>query len=223
MRAATQRASSGSPEPASRRWRGCSACARASPSTTRPSGWSTTCSTGSRISKRPCATDGQEGKHGPEPPDAEIAGSTARRADQGAPLGHTEVDVEHLLLALLDQAEGIVPQLLSQAGVDRLRRRHWRPSWPGAPRSAAGHEPGADDGVHAAAGPPSTPPSRSGAGSRTSTSRLTLIVAMLAEGSATAGRPPADPGGPDPGRLPAGAHKDPRQPAGHLGHARGGL
>ena len=38
--------------------------------------------------------------------------------------GHTEVDVEHLLLALLDQAEGIVPRLLSQAGADpdRLRK-----------------------------------------------------------------------------------------------------
>ena len=32
--------------------------------------------------------------------------------------GHTEVDVEHLLLALLDQSEGIVPPLLSQAGAD---------------------------------------------------------------------------------------------------------
>ena len=30
--------------------------------------------------------------------------------------GHTEVDGEHLLLALLDQAEGITPRLLSQAG-----------------------------------------------------------------------------------------------------------
>jgi ATP-dependent Clp protease ATP-binding subunit ClpB len=32
--------------------------------------------------------------------------------------GHTEVDAEHLLLALLDQSEGIVPPLLSQAGAD---------------------------------------------------------------------------------------------------------
>ena len=32
--------------------------------------------------------------------------------------GHTEVDPEHLLLALLDQSEGIVPPLLSQAGAD---------------------------------------------------------------------------------------------------------
>jgi ATP-dependent Clp protease ATP-binding subunit ClpB len=38
--------------------------------------------------------------------------------------GHTEVDGEHLLLALLDQPEGIVPRLLAQAGADpdRLRK-----------------------------------------------------------------------------------------------------
>jgi ATP-dependent Clp protease ATP-binding subunit ClpB len=38
--------------------------------------------------------------------------------------GHTEVDGEHLLLALLDQAEGIVPRLVAQAGADpdRLRK-----------------------------------------------------------------------------------------------------
>ncbi|MFZ0048672.1 MAG: ATP-dependent chaperone ClpB [Streptosporangiaceae bacterium] len=38
--------------------------------------------------------------------------------------GHTEVDGEHLLLALLDQPEGIVPRLLAQAGTDpdRLRK-----------------------------------------------------------------------------------------------------
>jgi ATP-dependent Clp protease ATP-binding subunit ClpB len=32
--------------------------------------------------------------------------------------GHTEVDGEHLLLALLDQPEGLVPRLLAQAGAD---------------------------------------------------------------------------------------------------------
>jgi ATP-dependent Clp protease ATP-binding subunit ClpB len=32
--------------------------------------------------------------------------------------GHTEVDVEHLLLALLDQADGLVPRLLEASGVD---------------------------------------------------------------------------------------------------------
>ena len=37
--------------------------------------------------------------------------------------GHTEVDGEHLLLALLDQPDGLVPRLLTQAGgdADRLR------------------------------------------------------------------------------------------------------
>ncbi|WP_330229341.1 ATP-dependent chaperone ClpB [Nocardia sp. NBC_00508] len=33
-------------------------------------------------------------------------------------LGHTEVDGEHLLLALIDQPEGLVPRLLDQAGAD---------------------------------------------------------------------------------------------------------
>jgi ATP-dependent Clp protease ATP-binding subunit ClpB len=38
--------------------------------------------------------------------------------------GHQEIDGEHLLLALLDQADGIAPRLLSQAGADpdRLRK-----------------------------------------------------------------------------------------------------
>ncbi len=33
-------------------------------------------------------------------------------------LGHTEVDSEHLLVALIDQAEGLVSQLLSHVGAD---------------------------------------------------------------------------------------------------------
>ena len=37
--------------------------------------------------------------------------------------GHPEVDGEHLLLALLDQAEGIAPRLLAQAGADPDRLR----------------------------------------------------------------------------------------------------
>jgi ATP-dependent Clp protease ATP-binding subunit ClpB len=32
--------------------------------------------------------------------------------------GHTEVDVEHLLLALLEQSDGLIPRLLERAGVD---------------------------------------------------------------------------------------------------------
>jgi ATP-dependent Clp protease ATP-binding subunit ClpB len=55
--------------------------------------------------------------------------------------GHTEVDGEHLLLALLDQADGLVPRLLQQVGVDpeRLKadveadlQRRPRVSGPGA-------------------------------------------------------------------------------------------
>ncbi|WP_433382011.1 ATP-dependent chaperone ClpB [Streptosporangium sp. CA-115845] len=37
--------------------------------------------------------------------------------------GHTEVDGEHLLLALLDQPEGLIPRLLSYANVDTDRLR----------------------------------------------------------------------------------------------------
>src|SRR5260370_38201326 len=37
--------------------------------------------------------------------------------------GHTEVDGEHLLLALLEQPEGIVPRLLAHAGTDTDRLR----------------------------------------------------------------------------------------------------
>ena len=38
-------------------------------------------------------------------------------------LGHTEVDGEHLLLALLDQPDGLAPRLLTQADVDTGRLR----------------------------------------------------------------------------------------------------
>jgi ATP-dependent Clp protease ATP-binding subunit ClpB len=37
--------------------------------------------------------------------------------------GHTEVDGEHLLLALLDQSEGLVPPLLTRAGADPQKLR----------------------------------------------------------------------------------------------------
>src|SRR3981189_1075190 len=55
--------------------------------------------------------------------------------------GHTEVDVEHMLLALLDQPEGLIPRLLVRAGVDcaplrpaleRPRESRRRSSGPGA-------------------------------------------------------------------------------------------
>ena len=37
--------------------------------------------------------------------------------------GHTEVDGEHLLLALLEQPDGLVPRLVGQAGADPGRLR----------------------------------------------------------------------------------------------------
>ena len=50
-------------------------------------------------------------------------------------MGHTEVDGEHLLLALLDQPEGLVPRLVDAAGADPagLRSDRRSASWPGAP------------------------------------------------------------------------------------------
>jgi ATP-dependent Clp protease ATP-binding subunit ClpB len=38
-------------------------------------------------------------------------------------LGHTEVDAEHLLAALLEQPEGLVPRLLAQSSVDADKLR----------------------------------------------------------------------------------------------------
>ena len=32
--------------------------------------------------------------------------------------GHTQVDTEHLLLALIEQPEGVIPEILDQLGVD---------------------------------------------------------------------------------------------------------
>ena len=38
-------------------------------------------------------------------------------------MGHTEVDGEHLLLALVDQEDGLIPRLLEQAGSDPAELR----------------------------------------------------------------------------------------------------
>src|ERR671917_2772956 len=37
--------------------------------------------------------------------------------------GHTEVDAEHLLIALLDQPDGLIPRLLQRAEVDTVALR----------------------------------------------------------------------------------------------------
>ena len=59
-------------------------------------------------------------------------------------LGHTETDVEHLLLALLDQRDGLVPRLLTRAEVDAQAVREALESYlEGRPRvSGPGAAPG---------------------------------------------------------------------------------
>ena len=58
--------------------------------------------------------------------------------------GHTEVDGEHLLLALLDQPEGLVPRLLARRAPTRTGcARTWRRS---LSRRPAGTGPGAAPG-----------------------------------------------------------------------------
>jgi len=49
----------------------------------------------------------------------ERAQDSAQRAVEAmSRYGHTQIDVEHLLLALLEQPEGVVPQILERLGVD---------------------------------------------------------------------------------------------------------
>ena len=76
--------------------------------------------------------------------------------------GHTEVDAAHLLLALLEQPEGLVPRLLA-----RSRRRHrWRCGQTSRTRSnvaraSAGRAPrAARSGSRGRSGSCWTPPSR---------------------------------------------------------------
>src|ERR1700759_2280956 len=72
------------------------------------------------------ARAGAGGKGGMDPGHLTQKSQEALRDAQTKALryGHTEVDGEHLLLALLDQSEGIAPRLLSMAGADpgRLRK-----------------------------------------------------------------------------------------------------
>ena len=69
--------------------------------------------------------------------------------------GHTEVDAEHLLLALLDQPDGLAPRLLGACGrvTPAGCGRSWRPSSGAAEdqRSGRGTRAGGGD---PAAGPP---------------------------------------------------------------------
>src|SRR6201992_4279916 len=83
------------------------------------------CPVGARASLGQAAADGR-GKGGMDPSHLTQKSQEALRDAQTKPLrfGHQEVDGEHLLLALLDQPEGIAPRLLTQTGADpgRLRK-----------------------------------------------------------------------------------------------------
>ena len=91
--------------------------------------------------------------------------------------GHTEVDGEHLLLALLDQPEGIVPRLLAQAGTDPDRlRKNLEAELERRPGSAAlGWLPGRSTSASGSPARLSTP-SRRRTGSRTSMSPSSISL-----------------------------------------------
>ena len=70
------------------------------------------------------APDKSETTSGHEPTDPEVPRGPCRtRRPRASRLGHTEVDGEHLLLALLDQPDGLAPRLLADVGADLDRLR----------------------------------------------------------------------------------------------------
>jgi ATP-dependent Clp protease ATP-binding subunit ClpB len=86
--------------------------------------------------------------------------------------GHTEVDGEHLLQALLDQPEGLAPRLLDAAGGDTSRlRADLDAELARRPRSAAR---AAAPGQVATAGPAARRGRTESSGSRTTTSQWSI-------------------------------------------------
>src|SRR3954453_8410208 len=100
-----------------------------------PSGWSSTCSTGSPNSRPRCACVAAPNRcgHGLASPPSPIRRAAAmdpnrltqKSQEALAPpqqlatrAGHTEVDGEHRLMALLEQSDGLVPRLLASMDVD---------------------------------------------------------------------------------------------------------
>ena len=118
--------------------------------------------------------------------------------------GHTEVDGEHLLLALLDQPDGLVPRLLGQLGADAGRCAPT--SSPSSARQPAldparAPQPGQVVGHPAAGHGCSTRPSGRPGGSKDEyVSVEHLLVALVEEGSASAA-----------GRVLARARRHPRR------------
>ena len=134
--------------------------------------------------------------------------------------GHTEVDVEHLLLALLDQPEGLVPRLLERAGrrPTALQADIERDLAAPAARERPGRAPG--EGMSRARSHRcSTRPSRRRQRLKDEyVSVEHVVLAMLASGGrrppdgcsrSTASTPRALPRGADPGaRQPARDERD---------------
>ena len=140
--------------------------------------------------------------------------------------GHTEVDGEHLLLALLDQPDGLVPRLLERAGVD-TGPAAGRPGGRACPPSAGQR---ARRGTRAGRGDPAAVPAagRRGPGGQQAQGRLrrpssTCIIALIDEGTASsAGRLLREEGLSKDTFLECPG-PDSRQSARHLGHAGGRL
>jgi hypothetical protein len=138
--------------------------------------------------------------------------------------GHTEVDAGHLLLALLDQPDGLVPQLLAGADADvaALRRdaerelsRRPKVSGPGAATGQVFVTQRLSRVLDAA----------EREAKRLKDEYVGRAPAARARrgGLGHCGRAAAQGVRRHPGRGPRGADQGPRQPAGDLGHARVGI
>ena len=139
--------------------------------------------------------------------------------------GHTEVDGEHLLLAMLDQPDGLAPRLLADAGADLDRLRSGiEADLSGRPRVTG---PGAAPGQVFVTQRLSRLLDAAEAEARRLKDEYVsvehLIIAFLGEGSGTAAGRLLQRSGRDAGRVPRGADRRSRQPARHLGDARGRL
>ena len=170
------------------------------------------------------APDGPEADHGPEPPDPEVTGSAARRADQGAALrahrgGRRAPAAGPARPARRHRAAAARP---GRARTPSRLRPRWRPSLPAARGSAAPAWHPARSASPSGCPACSTPPSGRPAGSRTTTCPSSTCSSRCSRRA----RPPR------PGRLLgqegltrdsflSRADQDPRQPAGDLGDARG--
>ena len=140
--------------------------------------------------------------------------------------GHTEVDAEHLLLALLEQPDGLVPRLLDQAGVDADALR--AAARGRARAAAAGHRPGRRTGqVYVTPAPRPAARRRRGARRKRLKDEYVSVEHLCSRCSTRARRPrPAAccaEHGVDARPVPRGAHRGARQPARDQRQSRGHL